>query len=56
MGKMTNIGGGGSMSSFMKFSSFNTQNTKQNEYIDEEVDDLQQSRDSIKRNPLYSSS
>ena len=42
------------MSSFMKFSSFNNQPQK-NENIDEELDELQQSKDSTRKNPLYSS-
>ncbi len=56
MGKIANSSAGmAGISSFMKFSSFNNQQTK-NESIDEQLDELQQSKDSTRRNPLYSSS
>ena len=56
MGKMAIGGLGSTASSFMKFSSFN-QPPKNESNIDEEYEDsFQQSRDSTRKNPLYSSS
>lgn len=49
------ISGMGSMNTFMKFSTFNQQ-PKNESNVDEEFDELQQSRDSTRRNPLFSSS
>lgn len=38
MGKMGSLGGGSTMSSFMKFSSFNQQPNKNESNIDEDMD------------------
>ena len=47
---------GSTASSFMKFSSFNQPAVKNESNIDEEYEDsFQQSRDSTRKNPLYSS-
>lgn len=43
------------MNSLMKFSSFAAQ-PKNESQVEEEFDELQQSRDSTRRNPLFSSS